>query len=269
MKKYETRLIAFIDILGFSDLIKNPKITTGISETSNPLENLVSALQILHSEARLEPELQDAETKLDYENSPEKDRQVSIFSDSVIISYKVSLLNECLEELLDKLITTQLRLFEHGVLLRGGITIGELIHKNEFCFGPGMIKAYEIENKKAIYPRILIDQAIFNHDNFKNTNLLKMLIAKSSDNFKYLNTFNFFKEYHLRYESLLSNLPILKIINISVTIEKNLDTKDKKVREKYLWLAKEFNGFLDGIKKKFEIPDNHIDCPNNYKIKYN
>lgn len=266
MKKYETRLIAFIDILGFSNLIDETKSKTGISEPSKPLNNLVSALQIFHSEAKLEPELQNPETEVDYKNSPEKDRQVSIFSDSVIISYKINLLTECLEELLDKLITMQLRLFEYKLLLRGGITIGELIHKNEFCFGPGMIRAYEIENKKAIYPRILIDQAIFEQDNFEDTNLLKMLIATSSDNFKYLNTFNFFKEYHLRYESLQNYFPFQQI---SMSIDNNLDTKDKKVREKYLWLAKEFNGFLDGIKKKFGIPDDHIDCPDNYKIKYN
>lgn len=175
----------------------------------------------------------------------------------------LNLLNECIEELLDKLITTQLRLFEHKLLLRGGITIGELIHKNEFCLGPGMIKAYEIENKKAIYPRIIIDELVFKQKKYENTNLLKMLIATSSDNFRYLNTFNFFKEYHLRYESVQNHFPLFQISNL---INDYIDAKDKKVQKKYLWLAKEYNDFLDGLKKKFEIPKDHIDSPDLYKI---
>lgn len=261
MNEYEIRLIAFIDLLGFKSLIKNPRIETGIAATNDPLENITNALKILHSEMRWEEELDNSETAIQYENSEEKDRQVSIFSDSVIISYKINMLQDCLEELLHKLVITQLQLFKYGVLLRGGITIGELMHQEELCFGPGMLKAYYLESKIAINPRIIIDDTIFEQENYKETDFLNILMSDTDDNLKSVNTFNFFKENHLRYESLNNYFPFWEITTL---IETNIVNRNKKVRKKYKWLADEYNGFLDGIKEKFGIPDDEIHLPGYY-----
>ncbi len=44
-----------------------------------------------------------------------------------------------------------------GFLLRGGITVGQIIHDDECVFGPGLNRAYELESKIATYPRFVLD----------------------------------------------------------------------------------------------------------------
>src|ERR1700734_1453383 len=47
-----------------------------------------------------------------------------------------------------------------GFLLRGGITVGEVVHDDECVFGPGLVRAYELESKKAYYPRFVLDHDV-------------------------------------------------------------------------------------------------------------
>jgi hypothetical protein len=44
-----------------------------------------------------------------------------------------------------------------GFLLRGGITIGDIVHDDEVVFGPGLNRAYELESQVARMPRIILD----------------------------------------------------------------------------------------------------------------
>jgi hypothetical protein len=80
------------------------------------------------------------------------------FSDNVIVSapYKADRLQSSLESLA----TIQIRAAFAGFWLRGGITIGPLIHNEAFVFGPALNRAHELESRLAKYPRILIDHDI-------------------------------------------------------------------------------------------------------------
>lgn len=49
---------------------------------------------------------------------------------------------------------------KYGILLRGSIVEGSLYINDDFVYGSGLIKAYELENSEAIYPRIVIDDAL-------------------------------------------------------------------------------------------------------------
>jgi hypothetical protein len=44
-----------------------------------------------------------------------------------------------------------------GILIRGGISRGRAVHADDILYGEGMINAYNLESKAAIYPRIVID----------------------------------------------------------------------------------------------------------------
>jgi hypothetical protein len=57
--------------------------------------------------------------------------------------------------------TTQLFAAALGFWIRGGITIGELVHNNDVVFGPALNRAHELESKVAEYPRIIFDPVIF------------------------------------------------------------------------------------------------------------
>jgi hypothetical protein len=48
----------------------------------------------------------------------------------------------------------------NGFLVRGGVTIGDLIHDSECVFGPGLNRAYELESTVANLPRVVIDSSI-------------------------------------------------------------------------------------------------------------
>lgn len=56
---------------------------------------------------------------------------------------------------------------QYGILFRGGITYGKVVHTDKMLFGPAMNKAYSLESKTAVYPRIIIDndviKQIFKH----------------------------------------------------------------------------------------------------------
>lgn len=135
---YEERVVAFIDILGFSSLVKNER--EGIDKIVKVIENM----QRIAKESGSEDE---PEYGFYY------DRQVSVFSDSIVISYK----NEGPAEyyLVQELMFLQVVLLYNNILVRGGVSIGNLYHKDSVVVGPALIKAYEIESKVAIYPRIV------------------------------------------------------------------------------------------------------------------
>ena len=50
-------------------------------------------------------------------------------------------------------------LCQSQILLRGGIAVGKLYHDRQIVFGPALVKAYQLENNIAVYPRVVIDEA--------------------------------------------------------------------------------------------------------------
>jgi hypothetical protein len=72
--------------------------------------------------------------------------KVSTFSDNVVISQKPGQTRRCF--LLGAAI--------NGFLLRGGVTVGDVVHEDEIVFGPGLNRAYYLERKIARYPRFVL-----------------------------------------------------------------------------------------------------------------
>ncbi len=51
-------------------------------------------------------------------------------------------------------------IWEGQAPLRGGITVGDVYHDDTHFFGPGFLRAYDLENDIAIYPRIVLDPQV-------------------------------------------------------------------------------------------------------------
>ena len=51
-----------------------------------------------------------------------------------------------------------------GIPVRGGVTVGPLIHDELKCYGPAMVEAYMMESQRAADPRIIINQNVLEHD---------------------------------------------------------------------------------------------------------
>jgi len=90
---------------------------------------------------------------------------ITAFSDSIVLSFSSKSLNEyikwnnCFITLMSIIQDFIHRLALHGILLRGGIAMGQLFHEDGVILGQGLIDAYELE-QKAEYPRIMIADSI-------------------------------------------------------------------------------------------------------------
>jgi hypothetical protein len=147
----------------------------------------------------------------------------------------------------------------NGFFLRGGITIGEIIHDSESCFGPGLNRAYELESTVARFPRFVLDADV----DFGNIGDLPAI----EDGVRFLNPFTLtFLDFirkgrpHASNETLLAaGLPIARTSIDKVPADKLLgavlDEVKKQIRariddaawEKLAWL-------FDRIARQLGVP---------------
>ena len=160
MKKnytYEQRIVCFIDILGFSNRIKHTAKET--TEAAQLLDDTCDALDLLNTYQQI------MWYKTDIENI-----KVTQFSDSIVITFPWKENDDSLYRGLKAIRyiqTTMLKLY--GVLLRGGIVLGNIIHTDKLLLGPAMVSAYELESKCAVSPRIVVDPKVaFRFSKVKN-----------------------------------------------------------------------------------------------------
>lgn len=72
----------------------------------------------------------------------------------------------------------------------GGIAIGELFIDDTIVWGKGLIKAYEIENSLAVFPRVIISKEVIKkYDREKKESSLNLnaMIVKDKDGLDYIN----------------------------------------------------------------------------------
>lgn len=162
--KYTDHIVAFIDILGFKEMIfnssKNPDMQNIIWQALNYLKKLEKNHEWVKNFMTVE---EDAQRKNLNNFHIDNLIKVTCFSDSILISLKIEekRFNEIFSTLVAYVAFIGNFLIRNGILIRGGITIGDLVHtKNGIVYGSGLIKAYELESKTAIYPRIIISKEL-------------------------------------------------------------------------------------------------------------
>jgi hypothetical protein len=99
---------------------------------------------------------------------------ISTFSDHLVIAYRIDDLHKtyagvfhALMAIRDICSAAAHRAREIDCLIRGAVTIGPLFQSERVIFGPGLVRAYELESNAAVYPRIIIDHDVmgkFNND---------------------------------------------------------------------------------------------------------
>ncbi len=146
---YNLKYVAFLDLLGFKNMVYQ---SVG---DQNILNNINIALSYIG--------------KMQHDNyngiMPMVDlgKQVTAFSDSIVISYDASISGGGFLVLMDLVFICN-DLLGIGIPIRGGVTVGPLIHDAQKCFGPAMIDAYLMESQRALYPRIIINQNVIEYD---------------------------------------------------------------------------------------------------------
>jgi hypothetical protein len=170
-KMYKKSIVTFIDIMGFKDFVKD----------SNA-ERINHVLEAFYKETS--PFINEKYT--DKENCAE----VICFSDSIVRVRKIETEKNkkrpdgVLFEEFHNLVLAQGQLIDSNIIIRGGITIGDVHISEGRVFGPGLIQAYELESKYALYPRIIIDPSLIQE--YKTNRLLKAERHSVEEELKYL-----------------------------------------------------------------------------------
>lgn len=142
---YETRAVAFFDILGWGKAVEDSVTDAGLRR------QLLNA--IWHFLARTK-EYVETETA-EYPSGDEYTQ----FSDSMVVSFPYDSYRDLLR-LLRFVTEFQGSMIMNGFPLRGGVTVGLIFHTETFAFGPAMNRAYHLESVVAKAPRIIVDQAL-------------------------------------------------------------------------------------------------------------
>ena len=211
-KEYEECYIAFLDMLGFKKLIEEKSCAF--------IENVIS--KINHDIPIL---MANSKTK-----RKKADIRVKVISDSICL-YISSQMEENLQLLIFSCLCIQHNLLENNppIFIRGGIVKGNIYSKGDVFFGPGLTKAFLMEENNAKYPRIIITNDLLipfkNPDSKFFISNLKDLVFRDFDNFYTVNYFD-------SLESFSPNGGLKD--KITDYINKVLDTTiDSSLRDKY------------------------------------
>lgn len=152
----EDRVVAFIDILGFKDLVSrlfSPEGGSSLHEILGNLQHVAEQQKWAHATNQSRQWMREVLPSI-RASDPEPDLQVTAFSDSIVFSDRL-----CESGAREVIIAAQrlaVSLLERGILCRGGISLGPTYHKDGILFGLGMNRAYQLESEVARYPRIVL-----------------------------------------------------------------------------------------------------------------
>lgn len=222
-------LIAYIDLLGTKDLLKN--------NCDSTVFNLIYHSFVFATEYVSKVE----ELKLD-------NVQIKIFSDNIIIALPIEDCCDCeLVYNVYKRLTVFLTyiiypLISKGILFRGAITLGKLQINDYMVWGKGLLDAVYLEENIAIFPRIILSEnlvKIFNQSKLTEEFKQKFSCILDFDKFFY---FDFFDYTEVTW--MEKTLP-----KLTGFIEEKLKSEDRiSVLQKYRW----FQNYLQYVTEKFE-----------------
>ena len=153
---YERCYVAFIDILGFSELVDRSERDPEV------FDHLLRVLARTSAEHTYRgPIILGASDP--YRRSLQlRNLRASAFSDSIVISASADRGSGMLR-FFHKVSEVCLALIRMGVLTRGGIAVGNIFQNESVVFGPAMIEAYVLESRVARVPRIVVSPEFVEH----------------------------------------------------------------------------------------------------------
>lgn len=144
---YERSLLTYLDILGFSELIEN-KSAGDISRSIRVVREATEPRRFKNA----------------IEEIPEADFRN--FSDLCIIRKviaspgKFPASGEVFSQILHVVHVQANLLFDEGILLRGGITVGDVALSYGQLFGPAVVRGYALESQVARFPRVIVGEEV-------------------------------------------------------------------------------------------------------------
>lgn len=235
----EHRIIAFIDILGFKNLVKDQ-------------ENIEKILKLLEEIRKL-----NSQYKRYYEEKTGKTfLQIALdvisFSDHIILSLPLTSTEKYASQreysifshyFYPWIMKLQKDFLQKGFLMRGAIACGDIYYagKNNIVVGESLNEAIEDETKLAIYPRIIISKSLMDHIKkiHKDDHIAMPFLQKDFDG--------------LYFTPYLSHSNKDQLKEIKLQIEKSIlkAKNDFRAIQKWLWLVTHFNNLIVSEPIKF------------------
>lgn len=222
--EFKNRIISFIDILGFSEILKS-------------LSGNVKRHNRLHDALKRIKHIEDSAQK---KCSIVSEFEVTVFSDCIAISTE--------EKGLFNLIWTvgwlQAELLYLGVLTRGAVSSGLLYHSDGIMYGEGFLSAYNIEQKSAIYPRVVVSNKLIQ----KHKNNILPFLALDFDGLYYIDLFKFDVVAGCA-EELAADGYDPRAIYFKEVRDRLIENKNDATEENYLakqqWMINKFNNAIN------------------------
>jgi hypothetical protein len=236
---------AYFDILGFSEKIK-----------ASDLDFFNHYLNVIKKE------LENVEffKKL---SGDENEFEIKIFTDNFVIGFPwVDEEGELeLGTLFIVLSILQYNLLTENIFIRGGISLSELYMDENTVFGPALIEAYQLEEKSAIYPRIILSDKlrglILKHISFylEGWSMQEDQFIVDSDGVLFINYLHHLIEIW-NQDQFGDKAKYLteKLLLHKKKIEENLVSNRSNIRvfNKFSWVAKYHNHFCNKYLEEIE-----------------
>jgi len=249
---YRWAVITFLDILGFREWVN----------TGEPAD-IHRVLNRLRSFAAGPDDLEDS-TPPGGSMAFEMTRSIA-FSDSIvrIRFFDTDYSSGALFHEIINLLHAQGELISDNVLLRGGVTVGRVYLEGDMVFGPGFIRAYDLESQFANFPRIVIGPEAFgalrqdprlvadHHDIEDEVHYLRSLLHRGEDGFWYID----YLHGMLGEMDYPEHFPGLVAQHRAYIIDSaNAAPPNSRVLQKFLWLA----GYLNSVVNRVGLADLRI-----------
>ena len=250
---YEECIVSFIDILGFRDLLNRSSAA-----------EIRKVLRIFHRHSEADELMDSGERRLMSEVKTEVVSDAIVRARTIHTDYKDGAL---FHELLD-LVFIQSLCLNQGILLRGALTI-DYVHVGENMegpvFGPGLVNAYLMEGREAVYPRIIVDEAVMKrfaedralwregHSKCQEQRYVTQLLKSDEAGLGFVDYLRGIKTEVDHYGEYLEFLE-----RHSNLIRQGLSSASRRdVRRKYAWLRNYHN---KQVKQEMDTPN--LDDPN-------
>lgn len=219
--QYTKYYVAFLDILGFKDLVDGPH-----KVTCQSIRNIFRWSESIHST---------------FFSGKVQEVNMKVMSDSICLYIKADKQNAlCSLVLYCTAFQYQMLMENQPVFLRGGIAFGDMFIEGDIVFGPALTQAYLLEEKNAKVPRIIILKETLDYGKSQSDKNARKYIDISTfrdDDAFY--TLNYFLPLCFNGD----NPDVLD--QVKTTVSHYLDTeKNESIRQKYLYVEKIMRRYL-------------------------
>lgn len=254
---FETAIVTFLDILGYREILRT-RNASEIVEIIGRLRNFGKG-----DGDEVDPPRRMKEAHL-YSQAFSESVSDAIVRCRTVETQQYS--GAFVFELID-LMHAMIECVASGILLRGGMTIGPVhigMDGKGPIFGEAMVRAYEIEQNEAVYPRIVIDEALVNaylRDPFLwQDGAFNAYEARSTIDFIAISDDGSYFLDYLRAagpgefdDGVAGQFEFLRR-NRSLIVG-GLDIAALTVRRKYVWLANYHNRFVTELASRYDLDD--------------